>query len=258
MRARATAAAAASFSRWTPHQQPGRSLAHTRRFAARNSLRRSFSSSTQQQPQPQSQAQPALQPGVAAQSCDGGSWTFDEFQEMSKRRGLPFLDAELRYAFDEADEDGNGILSADEVRRTLARLTSGLWALMPALKAGIVRSARQSHLAALLLRARLTGDLPTESKAERHDQLIKTAAVEVSKVVPFMTIVLFVPGAPIIVPAMLAYCPAAVPSAFSSVAAVMAPNKQQEATESDSGPCGRELDEFQKLTLEVLERLPVE
>jgi len=209
------------------------------------------------------------------------------------------LDAELRYAFDEADEDGNGILSADEVRRTLARLgtggqtssvsaaavapvatagtatpttpsssespapakeeePSGLWALMPALKAGIVRSARQSHLAALLLRARLTGDLPTESKAERHDQLIKTAAVEVSKVVPFMTIVLFVPGAPIIVPAMLAYCPAAVPSAFSSVAAVMAPNKQQEATESDSGPCGRELDEFQKLTLEVLERLPVE
>lgn len=172
-----------------------------------------------------------------------------------KNDHVRFTEAELRYAFDEADADGNKSLTRDEFTgllqrfsfvRTPAQAEAQPDAEAPAsnasrrlsfssLRHGLALLRRQHWLAIELLKmSQQCERLPSEQRA-----LAQQCFREVCKAVPFLLIVLVLPGGLAILPALVVAFPRLVPVAFRDAI----PLKR---ARTGAGP-----DEFQKLTTRV-------
>mmetsp|Transcript_19947 Transcript_19947/g.56386 ORF Transcript_19947/g.56386 Transcript_19947/m.56386 type:complete len:268 (-) Transcript_19947:74-877(-) len=152
-----------------------------------------------------------------------------------------FSAAELQYAFEEADVDGDGRLSREELQGALTSAGLAPWeelpvgletALLSRLLLGCRRLRRQCRLAAAL------ASLPPEDWRSHPTRkaLLRRAAAELSKAVPFVLVAAFMPGSSVIIPAILLRCPALVPTAFRV---------------DPSAPSAAKRDEFQELTARV-------
>lgn len=184
-----------------------------------------------------------------ALSSAGGGGTVPDvtFEQFCAAVTGDFSESMLRFVFQEADEDGDGRLSLEEVRRVLGRLrllqgeepvaaSGGL--SLAAMRLGATRLTRQCRLAFGLLREQPLEELPAGQRA-----LVRQAAVEVGKAVPCLGIAAVVPGGSLILPALVMYWPGMAPSAFRSV------------LPSRSAPTRQRPDKFQELQAHVFRSL---
>lgn len=192
-----------------------------------------------------------------------GVVSFEEFRQAVGRHddnAFSFSEAELRYAFDEADVDGQEGLTAE----ALASLLSRLALLPPAARGeevssleqpglslatssgsssrgrlarwldGLAMLRRQQRLATALLRASLRDRLPEDRRP-----LAKQCLREALKTVPFVLATFVLPGGFTVFPAVVMAFPAIAPVAFRDAIGL-------KPGASSGGP-----DEFEKLTTRV-------
>lgn len=188
---------------------------------------------------------------IGCRGAPSGTLCFESFRNLAACR--TFTEAELLYAFEEADRDGNKLLGVKEVERVVEQMqrdrniqdsadaASGSNAFMrqaAAFRSGMARTARQCRLATQLILA------PAREWEERHAHLVKQATVDLGKTIPFVSMALFLPGGSLALPVVASLFPAAVPSNFRAL--VLGRKSQTAARE-----LAREHDEFDKLTTGV-------